>query len=119
MEFLQKKQNRCRDEDSPEAGDLWDHTAIAADSKLMVSLVVGKRTKPQTQQLMHDTHKRLRKGYLPALFSDGYEGYEGAIWEAFSRRYTAAKSGGKGRPGRPVVRWPQGLAYGQVIKRLL
>ncbi len=79
----------------------------------MVSLVVGKRTKPQTQRLVGDTQKRLRKDHLPALFSDGYEGYEGAILEAFGRRYPAAKSGGKGRPHHSIVRWPQGLAYGQ------
>lgn len=74
--------------------------------------MVGKRTKLQTQKLVSDTQKRLRKGHLPALFSDGYEGYAGAILEAFGRRYAAVKSGGKGRPSRPVVRWPQGLAYG-------
>ncbi len=81
-----------------------------------MSLVVGKRTKPQTQQLVCDTQKRLRKGHLPAIFSDGYEGYEGAILEAFGRRYPVAKSGGQKRPRRPVVRWAQGLAYGQVVK---
>lgn len=102
------KQQRCSDEESREAGDLWDHTAVAADSKLMVSLVVGKRTKPQTQQRMRDTQKRLRKGHLPALFSDGYEGYEGAILEAFGRRYPAPQAGSQGCPGRPTLRWPQG-----------
>ncbi|WP_143301023.1 hypothetical protein [Candidatus Entotheonella palauensis] len=65
---------------------------------------------------MCDTQKRLRKGHLPAIFSDGYEGYEGAILEAFGRRYPVAKSGGQKRPRRPVVRWAQGLAYGQVVK---
>lgn len=114
--FAKKKQKHCRDEETHEAGDLWDHTAVAADSKLLVSLVVGKRTKPQTQQLVCDTQKRLRKGHLPAIFSDGYEGYEGAILEAFGRRYPVAKSGGQKRPRRPVVRWAQGLAYGQVVK---
>lgn len=89
---------------------------MAADSKLLVSLVVGKRTKVQTQKLVCDTQQRLRKGCLPALFSDGYEGYEGAILEAFGHRYPASKSAGKGRPSRPVIRWAQGLAYGQVIK---
>ena len=28
----------------------------------------------------------------------------------------AVKSGLKGRPSKPVIRWPQGLAYGQVNK---
>ena len=89
---------------------------MTADSKLMVSLVVGKRTKDQTNELVKDAQSRLRAGHLPVLLSDGYEGYEPAILDAFGRRYPAAKSGLKGRPGNPVIRWPQGLAYGQVNK---
>lgn len=82
----------------------------------MVSLVVGKRTKDQSHQLVDDAQSRLRAGHLPILLSDGYEGYEPAILDAFGRRYPAANSGLRGRPSKPVIRWPQGLAYGQVIK---
>jgi IS1 family transposase len=114
--FVQKKQKNCRPEDTHQAGDFWDHTAIAPDSKLIVSLVVGKRTQEQTQALVSDTQSRLRKGHLPALFSDGYEGYEPAILAAFGRRYPASNTGCKGRPRLDIIRWPQGLAYGQVIK---
>jgi hypothetical protein len=81
-----------------------------------VSLVVGKRTPEQTQALVRDTQSRLRKGHLPVLVSDGYEGYEPSILEAFGRRYPAPKSGVAGRPRLDIMRWPQGLAYGQVIK---
>lgn len=116
MEFCQKKQKNCAEDERDEAGDVWDHTAVTADSKLMVSLVVGKRTKDQTHQLVDDAQSRLRAGHLPILLSDGYEGYEPAILDAFGRRYPAANSGLRGRPSNPVIRWPQGLAYGQVIK---
>ena len=78
--------------------------------------MVGQRTQEQTQELVSDTHSRLRKGHLPALFSDGYEGYEPAILEAFGRRYPAPKTGLKGCPSLDIIRWPQGLAYGLVIK---
>src|SRR5918996_2277934 len=114
--FVKKKQKNCSPEEVHQAGDFWDHTAIAPDSKLIVSLVVGKRTQEQTQALVSDTQSRLRKGHLPALFSDGYEGYEPSILEAFGRRYAASKTGSVGRPRRDILRWPQGLAYGQVIK---
>jgi IS1 family transposase len=114
--FVKKKQKHCSEEEARQAGDFWDHTAIAPDSKLIVSLVVGKRTQEQTQELVSDTQSRLRKGHLPALFSDGYEGYEPAILKAFGRRYAAPKTGSRGRPSLDVMRWPQGLAYGQVIK---
>jgi IS1 family transposase len=116
VEFGQKKQKNCAEDERDEAGDFWDHTAVTADSKLMVSLVVGKRTKDQTHQLVDDAQSRLRAGHLPILLSDGYEGYEPAILDAFGRRYPAANSGLRGRPSNPVIRWPQGLAYGQVIK---
>ena len=106
---LKKKQKNCTAEDKHQAGDFWDHTAIAPESKLIVSLVVGKRTKEQTQALVCDTQSRLRKGHLPVLFSDGYEGYEPAILEVFGRRYPAAKSGVAGRPRLDLIRWPQGL----------
>jgi hypothetical protein len=79
VEFGQKKQKRCRAEDTAEVGDMWDHTAVTADSKLVVSLVVGKRTQEQTKALVHDTKRRLRSGHLPVIFTDAYEGYESAI----------------------------------------
>ena len=81
-----------------------------------MSLVVGKRTQKQTQELGSDTQSRFRKGHVPALVSDGYEGYAPAILEAFGRRYAAPKTGLKGRPRLDSMRWPQGLAYGQVSK---
>jgi IS1 family transposase len=114
--FVKKKQKHCRPDETSQAGDFWDHTAIAPDSKLIVSLVVGKRTQEQTQELVSDTQSRLRKGYVPVLFSDGYEGYESSILEAFGRRYAAPKTGVTGRPRLDLMRWPQGLAYGQVVK---
>jgi IS1 family transposase len=115
MELREKKQKRCPPHES-EAGDMWDHTAVAADSKLVVSLVVGKRTQEQTRALVHDAKRRLRPGHLPVIFTDAYEGYEAAILEAFGRRYPVPRLHTKGRVPRTVLRWPQGLAYGQVKK---
>lgn len=116
MELREKKQKRCTVEERTEAGDMWDHTAIAADSKLIVSLVVGKRTHEQTSALVHDTKQRLRPGHLPAIFTDAYEGYESAILDAFGRRYPVPSPGAPGRSRQSILRWPQGLAYGQVKK---
>ncbi len=113
MEFREKKQQRCKADERAEAGDMWDHTAIAADSKLMVSLVVGKRTQEQTQTFVNDAKSRLRPGHLPAIFPDAYDGYASAIRDAFGRRYPAPSDSATGRSRRSIVRWPQGLAYGQ------
>jgi hypothetical protein len=116
MELREKKQKCCQAYEAEVAGDLWDHTAVTADSKLVVSLVVGKRTQAQTRALVHDAKRRLRPGHLPAIFTDAYEGYEAAILEAFGRRYPVPRPKAQGREPRSVLRWPQGLAYGQVKK---
>jgi len=54
---LQKKQKRGQAHEE-DAGNMWDHTAVAADSKLVVSLVVGKRTQEQTHALVKDARGR-------------------------------------------------------------
>jgi IS1 family transposase len=116
MELCEKKQKHCQLHEQNEAGDMWDYTAVAADSKLVVSLVVGKRTQEQTHALVHDARGRLRPGHLPAIFTDAYVGYESALLEAFGRRYPVPGDSAKGRAPRSQLRWPQGLAYGQVKK---
>jgi hypothetical protein len=70
VELRQQKPKRWRVEERAEAGDLWDHTAIAADRKLLVSLVVGTRTQAQTTALVHAATQRRRPGHLPAIFTD-------------------------------------------------
>jgi hypothetical protein len=48
---------------------------VAADSKLVVSLGGGKRPYEQTLTLGQDGKNRLRRGHLPAMFTDAYAGY--------------------------------------------
>jgi IS1 family transposase len=112
MELCQKKQKRCGTQARETAGDCWDHTAVAADSKLVVSLVGGKRTYEQTLAVIRDARNRLRPGPLPAMFTDASAGYESALLEVCGRR-----SSPQGHGRRPVSRWRQGLASGQVQKR--
>jgi hypothetical protein len=74
MALREKKQKRCHAHETEMAGDMWDHTAVTADSTLVVSLVVGKRTHEQTKPLGPDATRRLRPGHLPAIFTDADEG---------------------------------------------
>jgi hypothetical protein len=60
---------------------------VAVDSKLVVSLVVGKRTYEQTLALVQDAKNRLHPGHLPAIFTDAYADYESALLEVFGCRY--------------------------------
>ena len=111
MELCEKKEKRCAAHERDEAGAQWDHTAVAADSKLVVALRVGKRTYEQTLAVVQEAHDRLRPGHLPAMFTEAFASYESALLEVFGRRYPA-----QGRGRRPVLRWRQGLAYGHVKK---
>ena len=84
---------------------------MAAASKLVVSLVVGQRSYEQPLALVRATKDRLRQGHMPAIFPDAYARYESARLAVFGRRYPP-----QGQSRRPVIRWRQGLAYGQVKK---
>jgi hypothetical protein len=55
--FVGKKEKN-RDPEDDKAGDCWDHTAIDPESRLIVSLVVGKRTAEATHELIRDFHTR-------------------------------------------------------------
>jgi hypothetical protein len=99
-----KKPKRYAVEERAAAGDMGDQTAIAADSTLLVSLVVGKRPQEQTRAFVHDTKKRLRLGHLPAICTDAYAGYESAILAACGRRALVPHPSLTGRSRRPVLR---------------
>ena len=70
---------------------------IAADSTLLVSLVVGKRPRADGA-FVHDTKKRLRLGHLPAICIDAYAGYESTILASL----WTSRSGPPPQPHRPV-----------------
>ena len=74
LERWEKKQQRCQGREAEMAGDRWDHTAVTADSTLVVSLVVGKRPHEQTNTLVQDAQRRLRSGHLPAIFPEASAG---------------------------------------------
>lgn len=64
-----------------EAGDVWTWTALDADSKLIVSYLVGGRDSGYALEFMDDVAKRLANRVQ--LTTDGHKAYLGAIEEAF------------------------------------
>ena len=54
--FVEKKQKNCDplDPEDDAKGDQWDHTAIAVESRLVVSLVVGKRDGEALEEVVAD-----------------------------------------------------------------
>lgn len=65
----------------PGQGDLWTYTAICADSKLLVSWVVGRRNHENTQDFMADVAARL--AHRVQLSTDGLTWYLAAVENAF------------------------------------
>ena len=63
------------------AGDLWTWTAIDADSKLMISWVVGDRDAGYANELMQDVASRLTSRIQ--LTTDGHRPYLQAVEGAF------------------------------------
>ena len=63
------------------AGDVWTWTALAPDSKLMVSWLVGDRTQSSANEFMLDLRARL-EGRVQ-ITTDGYQAYVPAIESAF------------------------------------
>ncbi len=68
-------------------GDLWTYTAIDADSKLIVSWLVGQRNHDNTVGFMADIaarlKKRVHKGPKVQLTTDGLSWYLAAVEGAF------------------------------------
>jgi len=65
----------------PTAGDCWTWTAIDADSKLLVSYMVGGRDAEFASMLMDDLRGRLANRVQ--LTTDGHKAYLSAVEEAF------------------------------------
>jgi IS1 family transposase len=98
------------------AGDCWDHVAFDPGSRLVVSLVVGKRTAEATHELVADFRRRTG-GRLPWLMtSDEYPAYAEAIRAAYGAVVRPPRTGRPGRPRKATVQVPAGLTYATVHK---
>jgi IS1 family transposase len=89
-------------------GDTWTWTAIDADSKLIVSYLVGGRSMDYAEDFMHDVSGRLNNRVQ--LTSDGHNAYLVAVREAFGndvdyaqliKIYDPDPAGGAGRRYSP------------------
>lgn len=115
--YVGKKQKRLTSDDPSEFGDRWDLNAIDAQTKLLVSVLMGKRTAENIHALVQDAASRLSsRTPRPAIFTDGESGYIEAIRQAFGRRYSVPRQGVRGPQPKPIFRIPYDLVYAQVIK---
>lgn len=80
--YVGKKQRSVRkSDDASRVGDTWTYVAIDADTKLVPSFLVGKRTAENTNAFVADVASRLRNRVQ--LSTDGLRQYVTAIGAAF------------------------------------
>ncbi len=99
--FVAKKEANCDRTDPADdhKGDYWDHVALDAEHRLVISVVPGARTIENTEALVADARRRTGGRPLNLMTSDDYPAYETAILHAYGETITPTTTGGPGRPG--------------------
>ena len=81
--FVMKKAKHVRTDDPAEFGDQWVFVALDADTKLIPSFLVGKRSSANTQSFMLDLRDRI-SDHRVQLTTDAYIFYRKAVEESFA-----------------------------------
>ncbi len=98
----EKKDKNCTDEEKPNKGSQWDHVVLDVESRAVISLVCGKRTKENTEQLIKDFAQRANDGKPPGLFTtDADWCYKGALLSVYGEWVYPEPTGKPGRPRQP------------------
>jgi transposase-like protein/IS1 family transposase len=79
--FVGKKQRQVRKDDGTEVGDQWIFVALDADTKLVASYIVGKRSVDNTRVFIADLYDRLAQQIQ--LTTDGFHFYTKVVPEIF------------------------------------
>ena len=119
----EKKDKHCdaQDPDDAERGSYWDHVIIDPETKLVVSLVVGRRNADTVVQVFTDFYDRTG-GYLPQLIcTDGYGVYEAVILDTYGvwcdeRELAAEEAAAFAATGAPPFYFPVEITYARVVK---
>jgi IS1 family transposase len=119
----EKKDKQCDpdDPDDAEQGSYWDHVIIDPETKLIVSLVVGRRHADTVVVVFTDFFERTG-GYLPELITtDGYAVYQTVILATYGvwreeLKLTAAEEAEFDRNGMPQFYFPVEITYARVLK---
>ena len=100
------------------AGDTWTWTALDADSKLMVSWLVGPRDAGSAYTLMMDLADRIATRVQ--LTSDGFSAYPGAVEDAFGGHIDYSQLIKLyGAPSEPETRYSPSTCQGTIQKTIM
>jgi IS1 family transposase len=107
--FVAKKQKHCQPMDV-HCGDCWDHVALDPEHRLVLSVVVGKRTEANARQLVHELYERTDGRFLNLITTDEYPAYATAIAAVY------AEPEGSARHKAAAQCLPDWLVYATVHK---
>ena len=116
--FVGKKQHNCEPDNPLDGlcGDDWDHTAVDPESRLLLSLVPGKRTAENCQRVVEDVKKRTGGRTDLLMTSDEHSPYTSSIERAYAQEVPQPKRPGPGRPPGPKRVMPEDRCYATVRK---
>jgi hypothetical protein len=85
--FVSKKQKHCNPNKPEDArcGDCWDHVALDPEHRLVLSVVVGKRTQENATQLVHELYERTAGRFINLIRSDEYPAYATASAKVYAQ----------------------------------
>jgi hypothetical protein len=118
-----KKDNHCDPNDlgDREQGSYWDHVLIDADSRLIVTLVIGRRETETARQAFADFYRRTDGDLTPLITSDEYAPYLTVIVQTYGvakedLELTQEQKVQYDYPSMPEVYFPVEMAYATVHK---
>src|SRR5262245_25269818 len=127
--FVAKKQKHCQP-DETQCGDCWDHVALDAASRLVLRVVVGKRTEANACQVVHEVCERTDGRPLNLITTDEYPAYAAALAAVYAEPAPAGAvapeaqrlpdwlvyaTGHKARENNRVVKVEARLVYGTLL----
>ncbi len=116
--FVGKKEKHCDRSDPADdlCGDHWDHVALDAESRLVLSVIPGRQSAGHTLLLVEDVHRRTGGRPLRLFSSDENPAYAEALLEVYGREVQPRRKRKRGRRPKPVKVPPKGLTYATVHK---
>lgn len=89
---------------------------IDAESRLVISVITGKRTGAMTRELIEDFAGRTGNVPPALITTDDCSNYASPLLEQYGNLVTPERTGRPGRPRKPYKQWPEGSAYATVNK---
>jgi IS1 family transposase len=98
--FVFKKRGRCcqKELEQEKVGDCWDHIAFDPEHRLVLGVVLGRRSQGHIHKLVQRTKEQLQ-GRVPRLIStDGFSGYAQVFQQVYGVMLKPPRPKGRKQP---------------------